>query len=93
MLSSTTEHQIICLYKSLYDDANDIEKCVELLLTMVRLQINPAPPILELITVLKREKPTLFAHVRKRMLYHRQLSRIFDLNADYEQSKRRLNLS
>lgn len=80
-------------YKSLQDTPDNLEKCVELLNVIVRTKSEPPPPILEFITVLKHEKPVLYVHVKRRMQIHRNIGRLFELDSDYEQAKRRLGLN
>ncbi|CCQ92652.1 conserved hypothetical protein [[Clostridium] ultunense Esp] len=92
MRRAISDRHFIGHYRSLQDRPEDVEKCVEFLLTLVRTKGDPPPPIVEFVTLLKNEKPILYAHVRKRIQMHPNLRLLFEIDADYEQAKKRLNL-
>lgn len=92
MRGRMTDRDFTNYYYSLRDSSEDVEKCVELLYTLVRTKSDSPPPIMEFVTILKNEKPILYAHVRKRIQIHTNLRFLFEVETDYEQAKKRLGL-
>jgi hypothetical protein len=65
------------------DDPSDLEKYVELLYILQQKR----GPLVEVVTVLKNEKPKIYALLKRRIKHNPGLSLLFDLSADYEQAK------
>lgn len=65
----------------------DLERCVDLLIS---LQQNKGP-IIEVLTVLRHENPTLFSWLRPRLALRPSLQMTLDIQVDYEDALRRLS--
>jgi hypothetical protein len=81
----------VTFLEGLQDDPRDVEKCIEFFNALHRLPKEMPRPFLEVITVLKTEKPNLFKHLKSRLITNRPLIMLFDLNIDYELAKLRLS--
>jgi hypothetical protein len=81
---------VITFLEGLRDDPKDVEKCIEFFNALHRLPTEMPRPFLEVVTVLRVEKPTLFKHLKTRLITNRPLIMLFDLNIDYELAKARL---
>jgi hypothetical protein len=81
---------VITFLEGLRDDSKDVEKCIEFFNALHRLPKDMPRPFLEIITVLKVEKPNLFKHLKTRLITNRPLIMLFDLNIEYEIAKARL---
>jgi hypothetical protein len=81
---------VITFLEGLRDDSKDVEKCIEFFNALHRLPKHMSRPFLEIITVLKVEKPNLFKHLKTRLITNRPLIMLFDLNIEYEIAKARL---
>jgi hypothetical protein len=81
---------VITFLEGLRDDPKDVEKCIEFFNALHRLPKHIPRPFLEVVTVLKVEKPNLFKHLKTRLFSNRPLIMLFDLNIDYELAKARL---
>jgi hypothetical protein len=80
-------HQVKIFLENIKDDPREVEKCVDLFYT---LQRTKGSPILEIITILKFEKPLLHSLLKTRLQNRLGLSMLFSLTMDYEQSKKNL---
>jgi hypothetical protein len=81
---------VITFLEGLRDDPKDVEKCIDFFSALHRLPKHMPRPFLEVVTVLKVEKPKLFKHLKTRLITNRPLIMLFDLNIDYEVAKERL---
>jgi sulfite reductase alpha subunit-like flavoprotein len=67
----------------LKDHPGDLEKCVDFLYL---LQIKQGP-LVEVITVLKNEKPRIYSLLKGRVSGNRGLSMLFEFSIDYDYAK------
>jgi hypothetical protein len=81
---------VITFLEGLRDDPKDVERCIEFFNALHRLPKHMPRPFLEVVTVIKVEKPNLFNHLKTRLITNRPLIMLFDLNIDYELAKARL---
>jgi hypothetical protein len=81
---------VITFLEGLRDDPKDVERCIEFFNALHRLPKHMPRPFLEVVTVIKVEKPNLFKHLKTRLITNRPLIMLFDLNIDYELAKARL---
>jgi hypothetical protein len=81
---------VLTFIEGLRDDPKDVEKCIDFFSALHRLPKHMPRPFLEVVTVLKEEKPNLFKHLKTRLITNRPLIMLFDLNIDYEIAKERL---
>ncbi|MDB5054227.1 MAG: hypothetical protein JWM44_2277 [Bacilli bacterium] len=81
---------VLTFLEALRDDQKDVEKCIEFFNALHRLPAHIPRPFLEMVTVLKLEKPNLFKHLKARLQTNRPLIMLFDLDIDYELAKMRL---
>lgn len=65
----------------------DLEQCVDFL---VKLQQDKGP-IIEAMTVLRYENPTLFSWLRPRLAFRPMLQMSLDIHLEYEEALRRLS--
>jgi hypothetical protein len=79
--------QIVQFLKTTEDDKRNLEKYIDFLYT---LQHSRATNMLEVVTVIKFDKPLLYSLVKPRIQSRMALKLLFDLTMDYEQSKKNL---
>lgn len=76
--------------RSVKDDIKDVEKGLNFLDSLMRNRGEFTPPMVEIVTVIKHEKPILYQHMKQRIQYQYNLRMIFELDMDYETAKNRL---
>lgn len=74
------------------DDRSGVSASIEFLNTLLRNK-KCVPPTVEIITVLKNEKPILFRILRQSIPHNSSLRMLLYLEMDYEQAKQRLQLN
>jgi hypothetical protein len=73
------------------DNRVDIEKSVSYLLLLQKSRSNPPPPLAEIITIIKYDRPLLFGLLRQRFQSNLGMNILFQLELSFEQAKRKLN--
>jgi hypothetical protein len=68
------------------DDLSHLEKCVDLLYMLQQKR----GPLVEVVTVLKFERPILYDLLKKRLAGNPGLSMLFELSVNYEQAKKNI---
>ncbi len=76
--------------RSVKDDKKDVEKGLSFLDGLLRNRGESYPPMVEIVTVIKHERPILYQHMKQRIQYQSNLRMIFELDMDYETAKDRL---
>jgi hypothetical protein len=66
------------------DHHSDLQKCVDLLYLLQR----KVGPIVEVITILKYDKPLLYGLLKRRVITNPGLKMAFEITVDYEQAKK-----
>jgi hypothetical protein len=84
-----SKEQIVAFLNSVKDDARNLERCIDFLYTLQRSQ---GSPLLEVVTILKFEKPLLYSLMKPRIQNRQGLKLLFDLTMDYEQSKIKIGM-
>jgi hypothetical protein len=82
-----SNEQIVVFLNSTKDDARNIERCIDFLYTLQRAQ---GAPLLEVVTIMKFEKPLLYSLIKPRIQNRQGLKLLFDLTMDYQQSKTKI---
>jgi hypothetical protein len=82
-----SNEQIVQFLKSTEDDKRNLEKYIDFLYT---LQQARAANLLEVVTVIKFDKPLLYTLIKPRIQSRMALKLLFDLTMDYEQSKKNI---
>jgi hypothetical protein len=79
--------QIVQFIKNTKDDKRNLEKYIDLLYT---LHQERATNMLEVVTIIKFDKPLLYSLIKPRIQSRMALKLLFDLTMDYEQSKKNI---
>jgi hypothetical protein len=82
--------EIASFLNNLKDDLRGLDSTYQFLQTVQRTY-SPAP-IVEIITILKHEKPIIFSFLKQRVKNNISLSMMIDANIDYNLAKKRLGL-
>jgi hypothetical protein len=82
--------EIASFLSNLKDDLRGLDSTYQFLQTVQRTY-SPAP-IVEIITILKHEKPIIFSFLKQRVKNNISLSMMIDANIDYNLAKKRLGL-
>lgn len=75
----TNKHIINELY-SIKDDLKNIEKCIDL---FYRIQLTQGP-LIEVITIMRFEKPLLYAYLKTRFERNPRFNMLFELLIDHK---------
>lgn len=79
--------QIANFLTTVSEDEQDIEICVDFVNQLIRLRSETPPPLIEMITIIKHEKPRLYGHLKKRLSTQQYLSMLFQIDLPYEQAR------
>lgn len=86
--------QVTRFLDALQDGNRDVDLCIDFLLQLIRnvqLRRNTSrqapPPIAECLTIIRHEKPQLYAFLRHRLRNHRAIGMFFELDLDYQQAR------
>ncbi|MEK3986389.1 hypothetical protein MHB77_23915 [Paenibacillus sp. FSL K6-3166] len=91
MEQDEVKKKIIYFLNSVRDDGRDVELCVDFLNKLIVNSSRESPaPVLEIITLIKYEKPILFYELRKRLKVRTNFKMLFELDLDYVQAKKKL---
>jgi hypothetical protein len=83
-----TNNDIIKELNDIQDDHRFIEKSIDLIYK-IRLDRGP---VVEVITIIRYEKPTLFNYLKARFQNNSGLKMLFEVTVDYEVAKKSLGL-
>ncbi|MBO8170576.1 MAG: hypothetical protein H0Z33_01675 [Bacillaceae bacterium] len=76
--------------KQVRDEISEVEKGLQFIDEVMRRNDDTPPPIVEMVTVLKNEKPVLFQSMKQRIQFQTNLKMIFELDMDYQTARERL---
>lgn len=72
------------------DERSDVERTLSFLLRLQKSRVLPPPPLAEIVTILKYERPLLHSLLRRRLVSNFGLSILFQLEIDYNLAKQSL---
>lgn len=78
---------LLTTIRRMHESKADLEQCVDLL---IKLQLDQGP-IIEVLTVLRYEKPILFSWLKTRLSFRPGLQMMLDIRLDYDEAVRRLS--
>ena len=81
-------NQILLFLKNTKDEPRNLENCVDILTDLQRTK----GAVLEVITLLKFEKPLLHSLLKPRLKHNTGLSMLLNLSMDYEQAREKLGI-
>jgi hypothetical protein len=83
--------QIRRFLTGLVDEQRELNRCLDVLLQLQKLVTPTGPaPLLEVISVIRVEKPILFQHLKKSVKSNMQMQMLLELAISYEVAKQRL---
>ncbi|MEX2415481.1 MAG: hypothetical protein WD424_05005 [Paenibacillaceae bacterium] len=83
--------QIRKFLSSLTNEHRELSRCLDVLLQLQKLVTPAGPaPLLEVISVIKVEKPILFHHLKKSVKSNMQLQMLLEIAIPYDVAKQRL---
>jgi hypothetical protein len=83
--------QIRKFLSSLADEHREVSRCLDVLLQMQKLVTPTGPaPLLEVVSVIKAEKPMLFQHLKKSVKSNIQLQMLFEIAIPHDIARQRL---
>jgi len=86
-----SKEQIRKFLSGLKDEHRELTRCLDVLLQLQKLvtPVGPAP-LLEVVSIIRVEKPLLFAHLKKSVKSNIQLQMLFEISIPYDLAKQRL---
>lgn len=83
--------QIRRFLSSLVDEHRELPRCIDVILQLQKLVTPNGPaPLLEVVSVIKVEKPILFQHLKKSVKSNMQLQMLLEIAIPYETARHRL---
>lgn len=82
------KNDILKEINSIRDHHRDLEKSIDLL---YKIQLKRGP-LIEVMTIIKHERPCLYGYIKNRLNSKRGFSLLFDLSVNYELAKQRLSV-
>lgn len=75
----------------LIDEHRELSRCLDVLLQLQKLVTPTGPaPLLEVISIIKVEKPILFQHLKKSVKSNMQLQMLLEIAISYDLARQRL---
>lgn len=83
--------QIRRFLSSLVDEHRELSRCLDALLQLQKLVTPTGPaPLLEVVSIIKVEKPILFHHLKKSVKSNIQLQMLLEIAIPYDLARHRL---
>jgi hypothetical protein len=83
--------QIRTFLMSLTDERADVQRCLNMIIQLQKIVTPSGPaPLIEVISIIKAEKPMLFHLLKNTMKHNTQLQMLFELYIPYEVARERL---
>jgi hypothetical protein len=84
---------IVNFLKSIQGEGRgDVERSINFLLELQKNRTVPPPPLAEVITIIRNEKPILYSILKQRLQSNAGLRILFELELNYLEVKRNLGL-
>jgi hypothetical protein len=82
------KYLIIKELETISDNVTSLNKCVDMMYSIQRSQ----GPLLEVITILKFEKPNLYSFLKSRLESNPSFKLLFEVSFEYHQAKKSLGI-
>ena len=83
--------QIRTFLMSLTDERADVQRCLNMIIQLQKVITRAGPaPLIEVVSIIKTEKPMLFHLLKNTMKNNIQLQMLFEINIPYEVARERL---